>query len=151
MMITMSAHIDGGSAGSKMAPSRSTQNLISKMELASKNTNDTKMSPRYYPAPDSSPNSNGNNGGGYRFGTPDTRASYSERRLMSVRRTAHNHPSPVASGAACNGNEKSGRCMSVSLAALSRSNGSLAADADSNGNTNSKLRSRTQVLLFVCA
>lgn len=100
----------------------------------------------------------------YRFGAPDSRASYSERRVMgsnSVRSTAHNHPSG-SSGA--NGpwhsnhhpDAKSGRSFSSGLAALSRSNGSLAVsnsssagsnsssnDTDANGN--SKPRSRTQV------
>lgn len=100
----------------------------------------------------------------YRFGAPDSRASYSERRVMgssSVRSTAHNHPS---GSSGVNGpwhsnhqpDTKSGRSFSSGLAALSRSNGSLAVsnssstgsnspsnETDANGN--SKPRSRTQV------
>ena len=104
----------------------------------------------------------------YRFGAPDSRASYSERRVMgssSVRSTAHNHPSGSSgpNGAwhsSHHQDAKSGRSFSSGLAALSRSNGSLAVsnpssagsnspanETDANGN--SKPRSRTQVRLHL--
>jgi len=116
-----------------------------------------KMPPRYQAAAPNSGGAASNSSAYYRFGSPDTRASYSERRLMSVRPTSHNHPSHHSQNGGWNGADKSpstGRC--IGLASLSRSNGSLATAAatlsdplDPNGNHRNKLqqsaRSRTQV------
>ena len=113
-----------------------------------------KIPPRYQAA---APNSGAtgatsNSSAYYRFGSPDTRASYSERRLMSVRPTSHNHPSHHSQNGGWNGGDKSP--SSGLLASLSRSNGSLATATlsdplDPNGNHRNKLqqpaRSRAQV------
>ena len=90
--------------------------------------------------------------GYHRFGPPDSRASYSERRLVQHGgRTAHSHPwsQQQQQHHANSDGTKTGRSFSVAMSALSRSNGSLAVNGlneptDANGN--SKLRPRTQVL-----
>lgn len=107
----------------------------------------------------------------HRFGAPDSRASYSERRMMGTgaagsngRSTSHNHPSnspsngqPWTSSSNHHPDVKSGgRSFSSGMSALSRSNGSLANSSsagsnspanDTDANGNSKTRSRTQVRL----
>ena len=92
-------------------------------------------------------NSGASGGPSYRFGAPDARASYSERRLMNAR-TAHSHPSAASS--IMNGSVRNGAGSgngSVNMATLSRSNGSLAnPDTDANGNT--KHKTRTQVPFY---
>ncbi|XP_057379207.1 signal-induced proliferation-associated 1-like protein 1 [Daphnia carinata] len=109
----------------------------------------------------------------YRFGAPDSRASYSERRVginSGRSMTAHNHPSATGSSSAAAGlpwhptnnhqagaesqGPKPGRSFSSGMASLSRSNGSLAGTAnnsihpaannETDANGNSKPRSRTQ-------
>lgn len=137
---------------SAMAPSRPTH-ATSNKEMAADSgqsrmyhpNNTTQIHPQQQqPPPPSS----------YRFGAPDSRASYSERRVNVRSSTSHNHPSWHNPH---NVEIKSGRSFS-SAAPLSRSNGSLAAAASSSAgsnspaneptdsNGNSKSRSRTQVL-----
>jgi hypothetical protein len=169
---------------SAMAPSRSThRNLtadrLAKMELGSgqqqqhHSQNETSSSPaRFQPAssgqpqqqqpqPQSSSSSSSASSSPFRFGAPDSRASYSERRLMnhssSVRSTTtHNHPlgngqkqqqqqhQHQSWGSGSHHTSSDGRSFNnAGLTALSRSNGSLApSDKDANS---SKPRSRTQV------
>ena len=164
---------------SAMAPSRSThRNLtadrLAKMELGSgqqqqqHSQSETSSSPaRFQPAssgqpqqpPQSSSSSSSSSSSPFRFGAPDSRASYSERRLMnhssSVRSTtAHNHPlgnghqqqqhQHQSWGSGSHHTSSEGRSFNnAGLTALSRSNGSLApSDKDASS---SKPRSRTQV------
>jgi len=149
------------SLSSAMAPSRSKQQRSNsnKMELVS-NSSGSREQPvqltRFQPQQQQPSQQQGF----HRFGGPDTRASYSERRLMqhgAGLRTSHNHPS---SGGHWQQPEKQmagpGRPFhnSGAIASLSRSNGSLASAEqqnhvkDSNGNTNhGKPRSKTQVIL----
>lgn len=106
----------------------------------------------------------------HRFGGPDSRASFSERRLMqhsASLRTAHNHPQSSSGGHWQQHHQSDphgGRSFQnpAGLSALSRSNGSLAASnhqpneltvhhqhhsKDTNGNSSQgKPRSRTQVI-----
>ena len=109
--------------------------------------------------PQSSSSSSSSSSSPFRFGAPDSRASYSERRLMnhssSVRSTtAHNHPlgnghqqqqhQHQSWGSGSHHTSSEGRSFNnAGLTALSRSNGSLApSDKDASS---SKPRSRTQV------
>lgn len=126
-----------------MAPSRSQQH--SKMDLVTSSSSGGGQ-----PQPQQQPQYSS-----HRFGGPDSRASYSERRLMqhsaSVR-TAHNHHSPSGwhHHQQQQAHHNPGRSsFNAGLAALSRSNGSLA-EKDPNGNNGgigNKPRSRTQVRL----
>lgn len=105
-------------------------------------------------------NNHNNNGGvggpapASRFGSADARASYSERRLMGVRPTAHNHPSLNANGAATGawsppaGADKTAgvrtAAAAAAAAALSRSNGSLAAEPFEHGKQQAQQQQRTR-------
>ena len=154
---------------SAMAPSRSahrnlTADRLAKMELVSDqqqqqhNQNETNSTATSSPATRFQTSSSSGQPqqpqSPFRFGAPDSRASYSERRLMnhssSVRSTtAHNHPlggqqqqqqQPQPWGSGQHG-----------LAALSRSNGSLApaeAKETIGSGSSNKPRSRTQVSEF---
>lgn len=176
-------------SSSSMAPSRSaTANLTinNKMELVSAGESGP-PSRMFHPsnAPQSSHHSQQQqqqqpqSQSPYRFGAPDSRASYREQRGMGLNSgrsmTAHNHPSgSAASSSAAAGpwhptnnhqagaesGPKPGRSFSTGMASLSRSNGSLAgtannsihpaANTETDANGNSKTRSRTQVRLQLC-
>lgn len=176
-------------SSSSMAPSRSaTANLTinNKMELVSAGESGP-PSRMFHPsnAPQSSHHSQQQqqqqpqSQSPYRFGAPDSRASYREQRGMGLNSgrsmTAHNHPSGSATSssaaagpwhptnnhqAGAESGPKPGRSFSTGMASLSRSNGSLAgtannsihpaANTETDANGNSKTRSRTQVRLQLC-
>lgn len=167
------------SSSSSMAPSRSaTANLMAnnKMELVSPGES---VPPARMFHPSNAPQSSHHpqqpqSQSPYRFGAPDSRASYREQRGINSGRsvTAHNHPSASAVGssagpwhstsnhqAGAESGPKPGRSFSSGMASLSRSNGSLAgtannsihpaANTETDANGNSKPRSRTQVRLRI--